>query len=108
MKIDDAIKKVASTSTTDVKQRQTANADAAAKATVASGASASRNASSVVNISPQLQSMMEQVGDVTSFDVKKVEEIKAAIASGQFQIDAEKVADGLIKSVSEFIQRPGK
>ena len=51
---------------------------------------------------------MEQVGDVTSFDVKKVEEIKAAIASGQFQIDAEKVADGLIKSVSEFIQRPGK
>ncbi len=110
MKIDDALKKVATTSANDVKQRQTAKADAAktdgaAKTATTSG---SGNASSVVSISTQLQSMMEQVGDVNSFDVQKVEEIKAAIASGQFQVNPEKVADGLIRTVSELIQRPGK
>lgn len=39
------------------------------------------------------------------FDTKKVEEIKAAIASGQFQVDAGKIADGLIDSVRDMIQK---
>ena len=39
------------------------------------------------------------------FDTKKVEEIKAAIASGQFQVDAAKIADGLIDSVRDMIQK---
>ena len=39
------------------------------------------------------------------FDTKKVEEIKAAIASGQFQVDAAKIADGLIDSVKDMIQK---
>lgn len=36
------------------------------------------------------------------FDAKKVEQIKAAIASGTFKVDAGKIADGLIDSVREF------
>ena len=39
------------------------------------------------------------------FDSKKVEEIKAAIAGGQFQVDAGKIADGLIDSVRDMIQK---
>ena len=39
------------------------------------------------------------------FDTKKVEEIKAAIAGGQFQVDAGKIADGLIDSVKDMIQK---
>ncbi|MET0961259.1 MAG: flagellar biosynthesis anti-sigma factor FlgM [Noviherbaspirillum sp.] len=39
------------------------------------------------------------------FDTKKVEEIKAAIASGQFRVDAGKIADGLIDSVRDMIQK---
>ncbi len=39
------------------------------------------------------------------FDAKKVEEIKAAIAGGQFQVDAGKIADGLIDSVKDMIQK---
>lgn len=39
------------------------------------------------------------------FDTKKVEDIKAAIAGGQFQVDAAKIADGLIDSVRDMIQK---
>jgi negative regulator of flagellin synthesis FlgM len=39
------------------------------------------------------------------FDTKKVEEIKAAIAGGQFQVDSAKIADGLIDSVRDMIQK---
>lgn len=39
------------------------------------------------------------------FDTKKVEAIKAAIANGEFQVDAAKIADGLIDSVKDMIQK---
>lgn len=112
MKIDDTIKKIASTSASDVKQKQTSGAKTANAGSQAGSASASgsSNAGSAVNVSlsKQLQNVTNQVGEAGTFDVKKVEEIKAAIANGQFQIDTEKVADGLIKTVQELIQKPGK
>jgi negative regulator of flagellin synthesis FlgM len=40
-----------------------------------------------------------------SFDAAKVEELKSAIASGTFKVDAGKVADGLIASVQEMLAR---
>jgi len=113
VKIDDAMKKAASTSTTDVKQRQTANTGAAkaggsTRSQATSGASSSGNTDPAVNVSlsTQLQSVMEQVGTTATFDVKKVEEIKAAISGGQFQIDSGKVADALLKTVNELLQKP--
>ena len=38
------------------------------------------------------------------FDANKVEEIKAAIAGGQFQVDPEKVASGLIGNASDLLR----
>jgi len=113
VKVDNSIKNPASTSATDVKQKQTANAGTAkaggsAGSSAASGASASGSSGAAVNVnlSTQLQSVMEQVGDIAVFDAKKVDEIKAAISGGQFKVDTEKVADGLIRTVSELLQKP--
>jgi negative regulator of flagellin synthesis FlgM len=39
----------------------------------------------------------------SDFDVKKVEEIRAAIAEGRFKVNAEAVADKLLASVSELL-----
>src|SRR6476619_4547835 len=39
------------------------------------------------------------------FDAKKVEVIKAASASGQFQVDPARIADGLSDSVKDMIQK---
>jgi len=37
------------------------------------------------------------------FDAGKVEQIKSAIASGQFQVDSSKVADSLLQSVRSLL-----
>jgi len=93
VKIDNSIKK---TSTSGVKAKQGGTTSAAGK-TDDSQASVS------VNLSPQLQSLSSSDG---VFDTNKVEEIKAAIAGGQFQVDSEKVADGLINNTKDLIQKP--
>lgn len=56
-----------------------------------------------VHISSQLQTISGQLSNGV-FDAGKVDEIKAAISSGQFQVNAEKVAEGLIDSVRDLIQ----
>jgi negative regulator of flagellin synthesis FlgM len=94
MKINDSgsIKKPA-TATTSPGSAAAKGADKAA----ASGA-----ASDSVKLSSQGQALA--AGSSTAvFDAKKVEEIKAAIANGSFQVDASKIADGLIDSVRDFV-----
>ncbi|MCM1130024.1 MAG: flagellar biosynthesis anti-sigma factor FlgM [Alistipes senegalensis] len=112
MKIDDAMNKAAQTQAADVRQRQAlaARADTPAKSPESSKAAASGEAGSAVNVSlsSQLKAVKEQMGDSTSFDAKKVERIKTAIANGEFSIDTAKVADGLLRTVSELFQKPGK
>ena len=97
MKINDSgsIKKPAATS---VAATQTGAGKAAEK----TGATAA--ASDNVRLSSQAKALSStSSGGV--FDAKKVDEIKAAIASGTFQVDASKVADGLIDSVKDLIQK---
>lgn len=56
-----------------------------------------------VKLSAQYQALETKVADSESFNAQKVEEIKAAIASGQFQINPEKVAAGLIDTVQGLL-----
>jgi len=79
----------------------------AGKAT--SGASAS-SADSVTlsTLSAQMKSLEAKVASSEVFDAEKVDAIKSAISSGQFKVDSEKVADGLIASVRDLLntQKP--
>lgn len=79
----------------------------AGKAT--SGASAS-SADSVTlsTLSSQMKSLEAKVASAEVFDAEKVDAIKSAISSGQFQVDSGKVADGLIASVRDLLntQKP--
>jgi negative regulator of flagellin synthesis FlgM len=54
-------------------------------------------------LSAQLKSLEEKVSTSNVFDAEKVDAIKSAIAGGQFKVDSEKVADGLINSVKDLL-----
>jgi len=57
-----------------------------------------------VQISDEAKSIASSSSSSAVFDAKKVADIKAAIASGKFQVNSEMVADGLIASVKDLIQ----
>jgi negative regulator of flagellin synthesis FlgM len=94
MKIDDSMKKAAGLGVPAAPARTGKSADAPAVATKQGDS---------VHISSQLQSIAGQLASGSVFDSEKVEEIKAAIANGQFQVNAEKVAEGLIDTVKDLI-----
>jgi negative regulator of flagellin synthesis FlgM len=56
-----------------------------------------------VHLSSTAQSLT-QSGTGGVIDAKKVEEIKAAISNGTFKVDPEKVANGLLDTVSDLIR----
>jgi negative regulator of flagellin synthesis FlgM len=95
VKIDDSIKK---TPGIGVGATQTRTGKTTGKAEPAQPASDS------VHLSSQVQALASQVSSGGVFDSSKVEEIKAAIAGGQFQVDPEKVANGLLDTVSDLIR----
>lgn len=101
MKIDDSIKKTGGLPVGPTSTRAGAAAGTGAQASVRPAATAG---SDNVHISTQLKTLASQVASTGGvFDAGKVEEIKAAIAGGQFQVDAAKVANGLIESVRDLI-----
>jgi negative regulator of flagellin synthesis FlgM len=71
----------------------------------ASGASSTDNSGQSVNLSDlsrTLSAMETQVSD-SPVDTQRVASIKAAIANGDFKVDAGKVADNLVQSVQDLL-----
>jgi negative regulator of flagellin synthesis FlgM len=95
VKIDDSIKKTGGLGVTPT---QTRTGKSVAKT------STNTVSSDNVHLSSQLQGLEGQVASSSVFDANKVEEIKAAIAGGQFQVNPEKVASGLINNVTDLLQ----
>lgn len=97
MKINDTLKNtpgVPAASTPATTAKNTEKAASAAPATTDS-----------VRLSSQGQAMASSSvgGSNAVFDTKKVERIKLAIADGQFQVNSEKVADGLLDTVRDLL-----
>lgn len=96
MKIDDSLKKPSGVGVATTQARPGKGADKAA------GTSSAPAQSGSVHLSSKLQSLA-QAGGNSVFDASKVDEIKAAIAEGRFQVDPEKVANGLLDTVNDLI-----
>jgi negative regulator of flagellin synthesis FlgM len=54
-------------------------------------------------LSAQLKALEAKVAVSNVFDAKKIDAIKSAISGGQFKVDSEKVADGLIATVKDLL-----
>lgn len=98
MKIDDSFKKTGPVSTNSTSSSApTSSSKGAAKSAAVNTATA--GSSDNVKISAQALALSGE----SNFDVNKVNEIKAAIASGTFQVNPEKVANGLIDTVRDLL-----
>ncbi len=106
MKINDSIKNAAGLG---VEKPNTGKASATKTGATANNAQTSQleaTSAESVTLSPlsaQLKSLEKKVAASSVFDAEKVEAIKSAIANGQFKVDSEKVADGLINSVKDLL-----
>ncbi|MCB5189288.1 flagellar biosynthesis anti-sigma factor FlgM [Methylobacillus arboreus] len=99
MKIDDALQKAVALNN-DKTENKPAPRASEAKTPVAGES---------VTLSPlasQLQSIEAAGANEQVYDAEKVSAIKSAISSGQFRVDSEKVADGLINTVRDLLTAP--
>jgi negative regulator of flagellin synthesis FlgM len=102
MKIDDSLK---------IKSSLSGNQEAKSNKPSNAPVKAESNSEDKVTLSSRssvLQELESKVMADEAFDVNKVQEIKAAILNGQFKIDTNKVANGLINSVKELLSAQNK
>ena len=97
MKINDTIKGTPTLPQANTPAAGAKNTEKAATTTAASTDS--------VRLSSQGQALASSAAGSSTgvFDTKKVERIKMAIADGQFQVNSEKVADGLLETVRDLL-----
>jgi negative regulator of flagellin synthesis FlgM len=107
MKINDSIKNAVGLGL-DKATTEKANAG---KADSATGSKVESKLTESVTLSPlsgQVKSLEAKIAASNVFDAEKVDAIKSAIASGQFKVDSEKVADGLIATVKDLLNTQKK
>ena len=96
MKIDNSVKSVGGLTNSEPRGRSVQGQPASP----ATPAGAQVELSS---LSSSLQEAEATLANVPVVDASKVAEIKQAISEGRFQVDTEKVADGLIQSVRQML-----
>jgi len=99
MKINDSIKKPVGL-TTEKSETKTSKSSGSVAAPSAPGDSVTLS-----NMSSQLKALEESVSSGDVYDAKKVEAIKTAIRDGHFKVDSDKVADGLISTVKDLLNK---
>ena len=95
MKIDNSVGSVGGLTGSESKPRQSKGP--------ASAPAASGEKVELSSLASQMQEVEAALANVPGVDSGRVAEIKQAIAEGRFQVDASKVADGLIESVRQMI-----
>lgn len=106
MKINDSIKNTAGLGVEKANAGKTNAAKADATTGNAQASQLGAKSAENVTLSPlsaQLKSLEKKVDASSVFDAEKVDVIRSAIANGQFKVDSEKVADGLINSVKDLL-----
>jgi len=95
VKIDNSIKSPGSV-VSETKTRSTREASSSTSA-------ASGSKVQLSSLASHLQQLEQTIADTPIVDSGKVEEIKTAISQGQFKVNPEKVADGLLDSVRQML-----
>ena len=98
MKIDNSVSSVGGVPTGESRQRPEKNS-----ANLAGAAEASSEKVELSSLSARMQEVEAALANVPVADSGRIAEIKQAMAEGRFQVDASKVADGLIESVKQMI-----
>jgi negative regulator of flagellin synthesis FlgM len=84
-------------------QQQNQTTAANAKQAEKAAATAAPAQTESVRLSSQAQATSGTGKANEVFDAKKVERIKMAIADGQFQVNSERIADGLLDTVRDLL-----
>ena len=96
MKIDNSLKTMTPSTIPDESER-------AARKAVTGAAAAAGDSVQLSSLSTHLQAIEKGFADTPIVDSARVAEIKEAIANGYFKVDADKVADRLLKTVQDLI-----
>lgn len=107
MKINEPVKNVTALGVdkTGVEKASAAKVEAETKQKSERSPSSDKSSGNVTlsPLSAKLQSLEAKVSASNVFDAEKVDAIKSAIAGGKFNVNSEKVADGLIETVKDLL-----